>query len=202
MHTYGRVGLVLIGLAAALFVAACGGGDDETPSGLTIWDAQPLPTYAYPIQMFANEAPEGVVRHFAAGEFQGYGSVHYNTDPPTSGRHVGEFAPNVLNEVAVPDEIAVHMMEHGYVDIWYNCSAMPVLSPNACASLKNSLTQITNEANSAGKHVMLTPDSTMAHHITLTAWQFMDAFDEFDAVRAQTFIDTLNCHYDPENTCS
>ena len=202
MHTYRSVGLALIALAVTAFLTACGGGDDGTSSGLTIWDAKPLPTYAYPIQMFTNEAPEGVVRHFAAGEFQGFGSVHYNTDPPTSGRHVGDFAQNFLNEVAVPDEIAVHMMEHGYVDIWYNCNAAPALTATACASLKNSLTQVTNEAYSSGKLAMLTPDTTMTHHIALTAWQFMDTFDDFDALRVRTFIDTLNCRYDPEKTCT
>lgn len=197
MNAWGRVGLVLIELAAGVVFVGCSGGGSEG----SIWDAKPLPTYAYPIQMFANEAPEGVVRHFAPGDFLGFGSVQYNSDPPTSGRHVGDFAQNVLNEVAVPDEIAVHMMEHGYIDIWYNCNAVPALTADDCNTLKNSLSQAASGANSAGKHVMLTPDSTMERHIALTAWQFMDVFDEFDAERVQTFIDTFNCRYDPENTC-
>ena len=67
-----------------------------------------------------------------------------------------------------------------------------------CAS---NLAAMVNEANENGKRVLMTPYAEMDHRIALTAWQFLDAFDEFDAQRVQTFIDTFYCHTDLEGVC-
>jgi hypothetical protein len=151
--------------------------------------------------MFPNEVPGGVGRHFAQGEFQGFGSVDYHTDPPTSGRHVGDFAQQFINEAPVPDEVLVHMMEHGYVVVWYNCGASPALGGEGCATLRSDLTQLVQQAVGQGKAAVLTPDGSMPHRLAVTAWQFMDAFDEYDGQRIQTFIDTFSCRFDPEGGC-
>jgi hypothetical protein len=67
--------------------------------------------------------------------------------------------------------------------------------------LRNDLSSVVQPAVAGGKLVVMSPHATMEHRIALTAWQFMDVLDEFDAERVQTFIDTFECHYDPENTC-
>jgi hypothetical protein len=187
------VALIVVGVLLLTLDNGNGGGDDE-------WFAKPVENYPYPVQMFEAEVgAEG--RHFAAGEFQGYGTAPYGTDPPTSGRHIGELAQASVYETIVPNEVAVHNMEHGFVIVWYNCNAEPAISSEECATLRNNLSSVVQPAIGSGKFVVQTPDSTMDQRIALTAWQFMDVLDEFDAERIQTFIDTFVCHYDPEGSC-
>jgi len=48
----------------------------------------------------------------------------------------------------------------------------------------------------------MTPDTTMAYRIAITAWQFMDTMPNADEERVGAFIDTFECHYDPEGGCA
>jgi hypothetical protein len=193
----GVVGVFVAVFAVAMLIFTSGGGED---SGEDRWFARPVENYPYPVEMF--EAEVGATnRHFASGEFQGYGSVSYATDPPTSGRHLGELFQKGISDLVVPNEVAVHNMEHGYVIVWYNCNADPVVSTEECAALKGELASVVQPAVSGGKLVILSPDSTMEHRIALTSWQFMDVLEAFDADRVETYIDTFECHYDPEGTC-
>ena len=41
----------------------------------------------------------------------------------------------------------------------------------------------------------------MEHRVALTAWQFLDTFDEFEAQRVGTFISTFYCHTNLEGFC-
>lgn len=185
-------------IVLAVLALSCGGDDDE--GGDAKWFARPMENYRYPVQMFEAEiGAEG--RHFAVGEFEGYGTVEYGTDPPTSGRHIGELARQGVSDLVVPNEVAVHNMEHGFVLVWYNCSAPTPLPGDACPALRNSLASVVQPAVANGKLVILSPNSTMDRRIALTAWQFMDSMDELDTDRVQSFIDTFECHYDPEGTC-
>jgi hypothetical protein len=47
----------------------------------------------------------------------------------------------------------------------------------------------------------MTPYADMDGRIALTAWGFLDTFEEFDAARVQKFIDTFECNFDPEHFC-
>lgn len=190
----------------ALAIVGCGGGsgDDATPTQVAAskWDAQPVANYGYPVRMLTNEAPTAEGRHFQEGEFAGYNTYKYGTDPPTSGKHVGELAQaGVYDAPPVPNEVALHNMEHGYVVVWYNCNAAPELLSDACASLGNQLASIVQPLVAKGRNVVLTPHLTMEPRIALTAWQFLDELDEPDAERIEAFIEAFECHYDPEGTC-
>ena len=46
--------------------------------------------------------------------------------------------------------------------------------------------------------VMMTPYSNMPDRIALTAWQTLDAFDEFDLARVQAFISAYERRFNPE----
>jgi hypothetical protein len=93
-------------------------------------------------------------------------------------------------------------MEHSQVIVWYNCNGGPAPLPaEACRKLRDDLAVVVNDALNRGKQVVMTPYPNMDHRIALTAWQFLDAFDEFDSERVRTFIDTFYCHTNLEGFC-
>ena len=57
---------------------------------------------------FAEEEPD----HVKGGDLE------WKTFPPTSGRHLDEWAPFGVYDVTVPDGYAVHNLEHGGVNVW------------------------------------------------------------------------------------
>ena len=183
------LGVVVIVAVVALLSLRGGGSDLDT-------EASPLSDYAYPVQMFPPD-PAGR-NHFPPGQTYD----NYNSNPPTSGPHASVPAQPGISDLPVPKETSVHNMEHGQVVVWYNCSGGPQpLSDAACGELRDELGVIVTEANQRGKRVLMTPYANMGQRIALTAWQFLDAFDDFDAQRARTFIDTFYCRTDLEGFC-
>jgi hypothetical protein len=157
-------------------------------------EASAVKNYPYPVQMFPPDP--GGRTHIPAG--QSYG---YNSNPPTSGPHTSATANPGVHDEPVPKETAVHNMEHSQVVVWYNCTAPQPLSTDACNTLKQSLAAVVSDTIDRNKRVVMTPYSPMEHTIALTAWQFLDAFDQFDGQRVRTFIDTFYCHTDLEGFC-
>ncbi len=187
--------LGVIAAIAALVAVACGGGGDNSSSSLPT--AAPVTNYPYPVQRFDEVQPGH--QHLGAGQtFDGY-----NSNPPTSGPHAPAPAPWGISGVAIAKESAVHNMEHAGVVVWYNCNAGPTrATADQCARLRGDLEGVVLPLLSAGKKVVMTPYPGMDHRIALTAWQYLDAFDEFDAQRVKTFIATFECHTDVEHFCS
>jgi hypothetical protein len=183
------VGVLVIGAIAFAFLA---GGKDLDK------EAAPVVNYPYEglgFQMFPPDP--GGRRHFAQGEAYN----DYNSNPPTSGPHTAAVQYGVY-DVPVPKESAVHNMEHSQVVVWYNCDAGPQpLDEAACSTLRQELATVVNGANAEGKRVLMSPYAGMNNRIALTAWQFLDAFDQFDGQRVLTFIDTFYCHTDLEGNC-
>ena len=157
-------------------------------------EASAVNNYPYPVQMFPPDP--GGRTHIPAGQ-----SYSYNSNPPTSGPHTSAVATPGVDEEPVPKEMAVHNMEHGQVVVWYSCNAPQPLSADACNALKQSLGSVVSDELQRNKRVVMTPYSEMEHSIALTAWQFLDAFDQFDAQRVRTFIDTFYCHTNLEGFC-
>jgi hypothetical protein len=182
------VSLLLVAIAGGLTLFGGGGGTGETGSS-AVPDG-----YPYPVQAIERIADRS---HFPVGQV--YNT--YNSDPPTSGPHAAAPAPFAISDAAVPKEMAVHNMEHAGVVVWYNCNAEPVLSGEDCTSLRNQLGATVQAAIASGKRVLMTPYADMDGRIALTAWGFLDTFEEFDAARVQKFIDTFECNFDPEHFC-
>ena len=175
--------LVLIILAG---VSLCDGDGDG--------DELDLADYPYAVQQI--EAIEDR-SHFPTGEtYDGY-----NSDPPTSGPHADTFAPSGVSDPPVAREMAVHNMEHAGVVVWYNCEAEPALDSDACAELRDQLSQVVLPEAADGRAVLMTSYSLMDTRIALTAWGFLDTFEEFDEARVRAFITTFECNFDPENFC-
>jgi hypothetical protein len=172
-------------LALVVLASACGGGGTKELD---------LSSYPYPAEQIQETESRD---HFPTG--QTYDD--YNSNPPTSGPHADTFAPVGVSELAVAKEVAVHNMEHAGVVVWYNCSAKPLLDTGACATLRNQLSQVVLQEVADGNAVLMTPYALMDSRIALTAWGYLDAFEEFDEARVRAFIDTFECNFDPEHFC-
>jgi Protein of unknown function (DUF3105) len=135
--------------------------------------------------------------HIPAGEV----FPDYNSRPPTSGPH-GPALPWGIHSAPVPVESAVHNLEHGGVVIWYNCDGGPQpLDESACDQLVRELTDAVGPRLDDDMFIVLAPYGDMENRIALTAWQYLDAFDEFDRARIEAFIASFECKFDPEGAC-
>lgn len=154
----------------------------------------------YGVQVFEDETPQpgsGVSRHLAPGE-----TVQYNSNPPTNGKHANQAAAWGVSEVPVPKEVAVHNMEHGGVVVWYNCGGGTTrLDDSDCKRLRDDLADVVEGRVDDGMFIVMTPYDEMENRIALTAWQNLDAFDEFDKARVEAFIRSFECKFDIENVC-
>ncbi len=106
------------------------------------------------------------------------GAIAYNSTPPTSGPHLGQLARWGVHSEPVPNELQVHNLEDGGVMVQYDCEE--------CDELVVQLAGVVQRYND---HVILAPYPGMDHRIALTAWNRIDAFDEFDEERVATFIE-------------
>jgi hypothetical protein len=147
----------------------------------------------YAVQMFENQGRD----HIPGGQvFNGY-----NSNPPTSGPH-GPAVRWGVYEAPVPKESAVHNMEHGGLVIWYDCEGGPApLDAAACDQLRAALAGIVQPRASDGMFILMTPYAGMERRIALTAWQYLDGFDDFDAGRIEAFIASFECLFNAERTC-
>ena len=181
-----RALFITAGLLVIVLAAACGSSDSEP---------EPITDYPYSsLEDFEDLGRE----HFAAGLTYD----EYNSNPPTSGPHSSRFEEWGAFEQPVPKEVAVHNMEHAGVIVWYNCAGgAEALSADDCATLRNNLTALVQPQIADGARILMTTFDGMTDRIALTGWQHLDAFDEYDEARVQTFIDTFECRFDPENFC-
>lgn len=183
-----RVAAATVCACLLAVVLACGGDDVGSDESLLVSD------YPYSMQTFDDLGRD----HFSPGQLYD----DYNSNPPTTGPHASAYAQWGIYEEPQPKEMMVHNMEHAGVIVWYNCEGggQP-LSAEECATLKNDLAATVQPALASGKRIVMTPYADMTNRIALTAWRHLDAFDEFDSQRVETFIETFNCHFDAEGFC-
>jgi hypothetical protein len=105
--------------------------------------------------------------------------VPYNSNPPTSGPHLGYIARWGVHTEPIAKELQVHNLEDGGVLVQYNC-------PEGCADLVLKLRLIVARYDTM---VILAPYPGMNRRIALTAWTRLDAFDDFDERRIVRFIE-------------
>lgn len=103
----------------------------------------------------------------------------YNSNPPTSGPHVGGLARWGIHTAPIPRELQVHNLEDGGVLVQYSC-------PEGCPGLVEKLEKIVQGYD---KFVILAPYPDMDHRIALTAWTRIDKFNDFDENRVVRFIE-------------
>jgi hypothetical protein len=86
-----------------------------------------------------------------------------------------------VHEDFVADEYRVHNLEHGGIGIHYFC-------PEGCDELERELADIVNRAVDGALKVLMSPYPGMETRIALTAWNYIDQFDELDEERIKEFI--------------
>ena len=170
-----------------------GGGSAGT---FTVSMTMKLSDYGEPVEIVAPDvkptpAPFGAIPGANTGpgervviqapEHVSPGQPHptYNTVPATSGWHYPSAIPWGIYTDSRPDEDLVH----GGIGIHYDC-------PEGCDDLVQQLTGIADDYSLG---IVLSPYSGMDTRIALTAWGWIDRFDEFDE---QRILDFINRHMD------
>lgn len=102
----------------------------------------------------------------------------YNTDPPTSGPHLGSIAPWGVSSTPITKELAVHNLEDAGVIVNY--------SPDLDKATVERLAEVVRGYDT---EVLMAPYPGLSHPIVLTTWRRIDRLQAFDEVRIKQFID-------------
>jgi hypothetical protein len=130
-----------------------------------------------------SSAEKGIQVDIQDGEEIEVGQNHpaYNTTPPTSGWHYDIPLEEITwgaQEEPVEDEAQVSYLERGGIIVQYNC-------PDGCPSLEERLELVVDRYSEG---VVLAPNTDMDAIIALTAWGWIDTFEDFDDSRIDDFI--------------
>ncbi len=128
-------------------------------------------------------ADQGVQVSIQANEVVEQDQPHpaYSTSPPTSGWRYDIPLEDVAwgaREAEVADEEQVSYLERGGIMVQYNC-------PEECSALVENLESVVNRYPEG---VTLAPYSAMDDRIALTAWGWIDTFEQFSDPRIDDFI--------------
>ncbi len=124
-------------------------------------------------------AVTGVGQHIAEGQSITYGSV-----PPVGGPHWPSPAAWGASSVPVPDERAVHNLEHGGVVISYN--AIPADDVNKLRALLQSYPR---DRFNEVKLLIRPYDRIPAGTMVLAAWGWKQTFTSYDEAAIRAFLD-------------
>ncbi len=142
--------------------------------------------------------------------------IKYNSNPPTSGPHYEEWVRAGVYSEPKDDRNLVHSLEHGYVILSYKCNlessfqslesseSAKEASPSGkldsqedCDQRKSQLEDVFNSKKQ--RKLIVVPRPNLDTNFALTAWTYLDKFDNFESSRVESFIDA---HRDngPERT--
>lgn len=106
----------------------------------------------------------------------------YNSDPPTSGWHVGRLARWGSYDYPLPDELLLHNMEDGGVVLWY-----PLGTQEENRSHIERLEEVAGDYD----RVVIAPRDGLSGEYAMTAWTRLDRFpvDSYDDKRVRRFLE-------------
>jgi hypothetical protein len=125
----------------------------------------------------------GVGEHPTEGQ-----PIAYPSYPPTSGPHWPAPTTWGYHSEVVPDERAVHNLEHGGVVASYNN-----IPSDALAALQSLLTTFPKDKYGEVKLVIRPYDKIAPGTLVLTAWNWVDQLTAYDDARVRAF---LSAHID------
>jgi uncharacterized protein DUF3105 len=121
----------------------------------------------------------GIGNHIAEGT-----PIAYPSYPPTYGPHWFVPATWGFHSEVVPDERAVHNLEHGGVVASYND-----IPPASLAALQALLTTYPKDKYNEVKLLIRPYDKIASGTIVLTAWEWIDELPTYDEARVRHFLD-------------
>ena len=124
-------------------------------------------------------AVTGVGQHVAEGQ-----PVHYDTNPPVGGPHWPSPASWGSSSTTIPDERAVHNLEHGGIVIDYNG-----LSATDLAKLQALRANYPRDRFDEVKIVIQPYPGIAAGTIALTAWGWRQILTAYDDQAIRSFLD-------------
>jgi hypothetical protein len=108
--------------------------------------------------------------------------VAYNSDPPTSGPHLGTPSRWGILDGPVDDRALVHNLEHGGVVVYYNPASV------TGADLTRLKAQV-SELLHVNQRIILVPRPTLNTAMALTAWTYLQRLDSYDPGEVEDFFD-------------
>jgi hypothetical protein len=130
----------------------------------------------------------------------------YSSNPPTSGPHMETWVKAGIYKEPQKEGELIHSLEHGYININYNCNAGAEVKEASASALndtddcKNLVKKLEDVANAKKVwKLLLVPRPQLDTKIAVAAWGRIDKFNEFDAERIGTFVDYWRDH-GPEQT--
>jgi len=120
----------------------------------------------------------GIGNHITEGQ-----PIAYPSYPPTYGPHWPAPTTWGYHSEAVPDERAVHNLEHGGVVASYNN-----VPSDALAALQALLTTYPKDKYGEVKLVIRPYDKITPGTIVLTAWEWIDELPAYDDARVRQFL--------------
>ncbi|MDT4926870.1 MAG: hypothetical protein QOG01_4583 [Pseudonocardiales bacterium] len=138
------------------------------------------PAYVRP-EIPAAPAIPGVVHKVEPAHNHVLGAAHYDTTPPTGGDHSGYWADctGTVYPIAIANENAVHMLEHGAVWITYREG----MSPSDVTTLSKLV--------SGQDHVAMSPYPGLKSAVSAQAWGYQLFVNRVTDPRIEQFITAL-----------
>jgi hypothetical protein len=121
----------------------------------------------------------GIGNHITEGQ-----AIPYASSPPTYGPHWPAPATWGFHSEVVPDERAVHNLEHGGVVASYNN-----IPPESLAALQALLTKYPKDRYGEVKLLIRPYDKIALGTLVLTAWEWVDELSAYDEARVRRFLD-------------
>lgn len=127
----------------------------------------------------------------------------YNSNPPTSGVHWQGPAKNGVYGSPLPDEQAIHNLEHGYVWISYWPKSVSLQATEGAAPKEGlsdeDLNKIVEIVKDDDWKIILSPREANDKKIALAAWGRVLNLDTFDPDKIKDFVKTYR-NRGPEKT--
>ena len=204
--------VIIIGGIAGYIATRGGGGSSEViPPGA----AAGTPDVQHPALVVADTSGiRGVVAYDTAGwptasrngpaaqalsHDHVAGPVQYSVTPPVGGDHNAEWMNCGIYDKPVPNERAVHNLEHGAVWITYQPS-LPQSQVSALRAFVDRQTMLAAAGAGASRYMDLTPYPGLPSPIVISSWGFQLKVTSPDDPRLQQFVDKFRASraYTPE----
>ncbi|MHB1432860.1 MAG: DUF3105 domain-containing protein [Streptosporangiaceae bacterium] len=207
----GAIVVAVVAVIAVVAVTSSGGGREAIPPGpsgtikvqpaaITVPNTTGISgVVAYDTNGYPSSSQSGPANQ-ALGHTHVTGPVRYSVTPPVGGNHYGTWLTCGVYDKPVPDEYAVHDLEHGTVWITYQPS-LPASKVSQLRAFFARQTVITPPGASGGsRYTDLTPYPGLPAPIVATSWGYQLRLSSPTDPRLQQFVSKFRVsqQYTPE----